>query len=247
MEKTRQEIKTEARNLLGNSIFGEQWLYMLLILFIQSLILGIGGGGSRYSYGLTTLVPLLLGGPLAIGVLRVVIAVVKGVDKKASFEKLFSGFDDTFIKSFLHNLIKSLFLLLWFLLFVIPGIIKSYSYALSYYYQNDDMELDPTDCITKSKEVMVGHKMDLFILDLSFLGWYLLGALCLGVGIFFVMPYHITARTIFLLEIYEQNKLPKKEKPQEEPAKLEEKVLEEPKFEEVQDEPQQEETSEPAE
>ena len=57
------------------------------------------------------------------------------------------------------------------------------------------------DCITQSREMMNGYKWKLFCLDFSFIGWYLLGALCLGVGTIFVVPYHQMARTNFYLAL----------------------------------------------
>ena len=89
------------------------------------------------------------------------------------------------------------------MLFIIPGIIKSYSYALTYYLQQEpeNIHREPVDLITQSREWMDGYKWKLFCLDLSFIGWYLLGILCLGVGVLFVTPYHQMARANFYLNL----------------------------------------------
>lgn len=80
--------------------------------------------------------------------------------------------------------------LLWSLLFVIPGIIKSYSYFMVPYLVGSHPEMSTEQILETSSEIMKGRKMQLFILDLSFLGWMILAGLTLGiVGIFWVTPY----------------------------------------------------------
>ena len=86
--------------------------------------------------------------------------------------------------------LQNLFLGLWTLLFIIPGIVKAYSYRMVPYILADNPEMSSTDIITKSREMMNGHKWDAFVLDLSFLGWLILTALTGGIlGIFYVYPY----------------------------------------------------------
>jgi len=78
-------------------------------------------------------------------------------------------------------LLTGLFTLLWPLLFIIPGIIDSISYTLVYMIKLDNPEMSTMEVITKSKEMMNGHKMDYFVLVLSFFGWAILGILTLGI------------------------------------------------------------------
>lgn len=86
-------------------------------------------------------------------------------------------------------LLKDVFLFLWSLL-VIPGIVKSYSYRMVPYILADEPGISGTDAITLSRQMMLGHKWETFVLDLSFLGWHLLGAVTLGlVEIFYAAPY----------------------------------------------------------
>ena len=92
---------------------------------------------------------------------------------------------------------KNIFITLWTLLFIIPGLVKCYSYALTGYIRHDRPELNFSQTITESRRLMNGHKLDLFLLDLSFIGWYLLGSLCCGIGTIFVVPYHQLSRTLF--------------------------------------------------
>ncbi len=86
--------------------------------------------------------------------------------------------------------LKDLFLFLWGLLFFIPAIIKGYSYRMVPYILADHPEMSGTEVITMSRQMMNGSKWRTFVLDLSFIGWYLLSALTLGIlGIFYVAPY----------------------------------------------------------
>lgn len=90
--------------------------------------------------------------------------------------------------------IKDLYLFLWTLLLIIPGLIKMYSYRLVPYILADNPKLSPNEAITLSRQMMHGEKWNTFVLDLSFIGWYLLGALTCGVGILFVNPYTYSTR-----------------------------------------------------
>lgn len=85
--------------------------------------------------------------------------------------------------------LRGLYLFLWSLLLIIPAIIKYYSYFLMPYILADDPE--STDPITTSRSMMDGHKLELFWLQLSFIGWFLLGALTLGIlTVLYVSPYY---------------------------------------------------------
>ena len=86
--------------------------------------------------------------------------------------------------------LRDIFLFLWFLLFVIPGIIKLYSYRMVPYILADDPDIGAKDAITLSHQMMDGQKWNTFVLDLSFLGWNLLSLLTFGlVGVFYAHPY----------------------------------------------------------
>lgn len=101
-------------------------------------------------------------------------------------KKGFRNYGNVFITLFL----KDLFLVLWTLLLIVPGLIKAYSYRMVPYILAEDPSLSPMECISRSREMMRGHKWNAFVLDLSFIGWHLLTALTFGiVGIFWTNPY----------------------------------------------------------
>lgn len=94
-----------------------------------------------------------------------------------------------------------IFILLWSLLFIIPGIIASYRYRLAYYIALDHPELSPLECIRESKRLIYGYKFDFFLLDLSFLGWYILGSLTFGIVLIFKLPYIEVTYALFYQEL----------------------------------------------
>lgn len=75
------------------------------------------------------------------------------------------------------NLLVGLFVALWSMLFIVPGIIAAYRYRLATYLLIDHPEYTPMQCIRESKRLMQGHKAELFMLDMSFVGWALLAVI----------------------------------------------------------------------
>lgn len=74
------------------------------------------------------------------------------------------------------TILTGIFIFLWSLLLIIPGIIAAYRYRMALYLLLDNPNMSVYQCIRESKRMMVGHKAELFVLDLSFLGWYILSA-----------------------------------------------------------------------
>lgn len=110
--------------------------------------------------------------------------------------KMFEGFKDYF-RIMLTNLLRGVYTLLWTLLFIIPGIMKMYSYSMTNYILLDDPDLKYNSAIEKSMAMMKGHKLDLFILDLSMIGWLILSLMTCGIGLLFLAPYNLTAHAHF--------------------------------------------------
>jgi uncharacterized membrane protein len=93
------------------------------------------------------------------------------------------------------NVVKTMFFmqlfnLFWYFLFIIPGIIKSYEYAMIPYILSENPEIDRKRAFELSKEMMMGQKWNYFVLQISFIGWYLLGLLACCIGVLFVNPYY---------------------------------------------------------
>ena len=190
------QLRYNARQQLGGGIFQSAWLNMLCVCAVTSLVTAICG-----STGIGVLLVFILTGALQYGVARVTTNCAR--NRAWGIGQVFSAFNEGFGKTLILHLVHSIFIALWTLLLIIPGIVKSYSYALVYYLQQEpeNVNMEPTALITESRQWMRGHKWQLFCLDLSFIGWYILGALCLGVGTFFVTPYHQMARANFYLDL----------------------------------------------
>lgn len=95
------------------------------------------------------------------------------------------------------TLLVAVFTFLWSLLLVIPGIIKAYSYSMTPYILIDNPELSVREAIRKSQRMMVGQKFNLFWLQLSFIGWFILACLTGGIGFLWFVPYYQTSQAVF--------------------------------------------------
>ena len=178
----RAELKSQARQQISGKIG---------ILFLISLIIAVISGISAF---VLALVPFI--GPLAntlivmpafvLSITRVYLGIASNAEPSA--EDAFCGFDD-FWSAFKVNFLVGLFTYLWSLLFVIPGIVKAFSYSMSMYILAENKGKAALDCINESKAMTNGYKMDLFVLDLSFIGWALLGVLTFGIAFIWIIPY----------------------------------------------------------
>ena len=163
------------------------WGATILATLLYVLIIG------ALSY--TGVGTLILGGPLLVGLVAVFLQLTRTGTTK--IEYLFNGITTGFVNKMLGNILVTLYTLLWTMLFYIPGIIKAHSYAMTYYILNDNPEMSANDAITRSREMMDGHKWQLFCLRFSFIGWYLLSALTFGILLIVVMPYMQAAEAEF--------------------------------------------------
>ena len=182
------QIRAAARRLLGGKIFGQKWLIAMVGCLIYSL------ATSFTSY---IGVGLLLVGFFELALAAFFLRPVR-TGEDANLGDLAKSFTaPNAVSTLLTGIMKNVFITLWALLFIIPGLVKCYSYALTGYIRHDRPELNFSQTITESRRLMNGHKLDLFLLDLSFIGWYLLGSLCCGIGTIFVIPYHLLSRALF--------------------------------------------------
>jgi uncharacterized membrane protein len=134
-------------------------------------------------------------GLISVGVAGVFMSIIHGEDTDVG--RLFDGFQNNFVTNLIAGVLYNVFIALWTLLFIIPGIVKSYSYAMTFYVLREHPEMTATEAITESRRLMNGNKMRLFCLDLSFIGWYLLSCLTFGILLIWVLPYHEAAHAAF--------------------------------------------------
>lgn len=117
-------------------------------------------------------------------------------EEDISYSRLFDGFSE-YGRTFIAELLKGIYELLWALLLIVPGIVKGYSYAMTEFIMKDNPEMSGEQAICKSMKLMEGHKMQLFMLDLSMIGWFILSCLTLGIGFLFLIPYYYSAHAQF--------------------------------------------------
>ena len=177
----RAELKAAAKQQISGKIG-----VLFLITLIIGLISGAAGALLNLIPGGGIIASVIITPAFALSMVRVYLSLLGGVQPKAG--DAFSGFDD-FWAAFKVTFLVGLFTYLWTLLFIIPGIVKGYSYSMSMYILAENKGKSALECINESKAMTNGHKMDLFVLNLSFIGWMLLVAVTFGIAAIWVVPY----------------------------------------------------------
>ena len=217
MAVTRKELKDNAKqSLRGN------WGWAIIVFLITAIIVGIFTGAGHWldetyiNYDGTNIFyqfaspigSILLWIGSFIGLSRNIAFLELRDDQKEEkpYMAAFSVFtENRFGPELINFVLVSIFTFLWTWLLIIPGIIKAYSYSMTPYIVKDmvasDKQVGATDGINASKELMKGHKMNLVIFDLSFLGWNILAAITCGIGYLWVTPYYQTAKANFYRHI----------------------------------------------
>lgn len=206
----RAYFKTMAKDQIKGKI-GVLFLITLIIAVISGVITAIL---DKIASGIGSLVSSIIVTPaFSLSVYRVYLMLTNG--EQPEVKDTFSGFDD-FWSAFKLTFLVGLYTFLWSLLFVIPGIVKAYSYSMSMYILAENKGKSARECINESKAMTNGRKMDLFVLDLSFLGWLLLCFITLGIAAIWVGPYINATRA----NVYQSFKpeIPAEEAPAEEVA-----------------------------
>lgn len=190
------EYRRRARNLLENSIFSNSWLYLLLAIVILHAVISLSS--------FVVIGPLLLIGPVTIGLSAYLLTKLRSADHRNDFSTLLEGARNQVGDYVVLGLLQQVFIFLWSLLFIIPGIVKHYSYSMCYYIKLDHPEYSSKQCLDESERMMNGHKWELFCLDLSFIGWCLVGALTCGIGSLWVSAYVKAAGVLFYDDLKRQ-------------------------------------------
>lgn len=189
--KTRGELKALAREQIKGKIG------LLFVMFL--IIFGLFIVGSLVPI-LGNIVSGILGAAFTLGLTKVFLKVVNG--EEITVGNVFYGFEDLWT-AFKAQFFMGLFIWLWTLLLIIPGIIKAYSYSMTFFILAENKGMPVLEAITLSRKMMDGHKMDLFVLFLSFTGWFFLVAITFGIAGIWVYPYFYAAMTNFYLSVKE--------------------------------------------
>ncbi len=173
----RVDLKNNAKQAISGNIG---------MLIVCTVIVGALTGVAGAIPVVGPVLALCVTGPLALGTAYIYLNLVRGQEPDVNI--LLSGFN-RFVDTLVLTLLISIFTFLWSLLFVVPGIIKSISYSQAYYILAEHPEMSGKEALDASVDMMDGHKMEYFVLILSFIPWCLLGAVTCGLGFLYVIPY----------------------------------------------------------
>ncbi len=136
--------------------------------------------------------------PLMVGIQRF---LVKSCRERVILGEIMSGFSRSYKNIVKIMFFRNLFTFLWYMLFVIPGIIKAYEYRMIPFILAENPDIKMEDAFALSKRMMDNEKLNAFVLDISFIGWMILGALSCGIfHIFYVNPYYqLTNAELYLV------------------------------------------------
>jgi uncharacterized membrane protein len=179
------ELRARARASL-DGIWGRSALHLLLAY----IVIGVPLGLINMIPFIGWLAVLVVTGALTLGIYGYYLEIARG-DKSVSFGTYFSGFNQ-FVEAFLLYLLMAIFTFLWTLLLIIPGIIAGIRYSQAYYIMRDNPGIGALEAISRSKQMMDGHKWRYFVLYLTFIGWALLACLTFGIGFLWLYPYILT-------------------------------------------------------
>ncbi|MBR1763012.1 MAG: DUF975 family protein [Eubacterium sp.] len=145
-------------------------------------------------------IAMLFLAPLAITLAGVFYQLIKGnnLSWEDEFSYVFSKtFDKNYWSKFLLDLLKGIFMTLLMFLFIVPGVIFYYKYYFTSFILAEKPELSWKDAMNISKKMTDGHKGELFVLDLSFIGWGFLTAITFGIVGIYVQPYVYTTKALY--------------------------------------------------
>ena len=169
---------------IPGGMFGA-WLMAAGIIFLVTLVIAV----------IAIVADVFLLNPLEVGVRRF---FYTNLHQKAELREIMYGFDHSYKNVVKVMFFRDLYTFLWSLLFVIPGIVKTYSYAMTPYIMSEHPSLTANEAITESRRIMDGNKWRLFCLDFSFIGWELLCSLPLYAGGFLVLKYFTDSEAMAL-------------------------------------------------
>ena len=207
--KTNSELRQESLDFMKGN-----WkpavvvtLVYLLVVYAGTFVAALVGKGVGEPVGgavqeiLSLLVAILVIYPMTFSLVKLFLGFVRG-EQQLHAGGVFSTFNTPYYgKSIGLYLLTMIFTFLWTLLLIVPGIIKSLSYALAPYILAENPDLTASEAIEQSKSMMSGNRWRLFCLHVSFIGWEILCSLTLGIGYLWLTPYKNAATAAFYREV----------------------------------------------
>ena len=199
----RVELKEWAKQKISGNI-GNIFIG-IGIIFAISLLFSFGVGIVQIIFGETSFITFIVSlvvefllVPLQIGLNGYMMGFVQ--NDTFNRDAIFAPYDDTF-KIIGASILMSFVIMVGFIFFIVPGIYLAFSYALVPYLLVTNKDLSITETLELSRKMMNGHKLDLFVLGISFLGWMVLVPCTFGIILIWLYPYMMTATTKFFVDI----------------------------------------------
>ena len=201
------DYKAQAKSMLAGN-----WGTAIVVFLITSVLLGVGNVfglklGSGFHSGevdvdtKVNVIQYLIGGAISVGIAGVYLGFLR--QGKSAVERMFDGFTECFVPSLIANIVNSIAVGLGMVLLIVPGIIVALMFSQAFYILRDHPDMGGMDALMASKDMMQGHKMELFKLQLSFIPWFL--ACILVIPILYVGPYFTATMTAFYENLKQEN------------------------------------------
>ncbi len=200
----RASLKKEAKQLIKGNLWTIIKPYLIIVIVIAAIFtilnFTIGIDDENPTGRILYFVMQFVVAPMYVGCALYMLKFVRNEELSTSI--VFSRYSN-FIFIVLTGILVVLFTTLWMLLFIIPGIIAGFRYSQVVYILAEE-DVKPLEAIGRSKEMMQGHKMEYFILQLSFLGWILLIPFTLGLIYIYLGPYMATTNALYYEKLKNQ-------------------------------------------
>lgn len=217
----RAAIKQEAKTFIGTD---KKWFSMFLAIALYEILSGgisfyisffnnldktVNAGSFKYFFdfyqsgdtqansvtsSFDNLLTLLLL-PFAVAVAGYFLNHLRGFNPE--WKSLYQEGINNYGKYFVIEFVIRLTVGLWTILFIVPGVIKYYEYSMAQYIIHDNKNLSLADVKKMSRLMTQGYKSEIFMLDLSFIGLFILSILSFGLGFIYVLPYYYTTKAMY--------------------------------------------------
>ena len=190
-----RELTSKDYREMADEICRPQINKLAFIYFMYSVVSGFA------SYFIGGIASFAVDIPFSFSFINIAKKTFLGI--KVKEDDLSFGYKN-YVRALLINLLSGLYVFLWFLIPIVGPFIaigKSFSYFLAPYIAIDNPEMGYDECITRSKEYMEGHRMELFYLSISYIGWFILSIFTFGILLFWIQPKMQQAHFLFYLKV----------------------------------------------